>query len=68
MSSEERKKQEEQKNWAKVQQAAQEASEPQGKHRRATRKLLNKIQIWGTQAQGKQWEQPVGIWWHRQKD
>ena len=68
MSSEETTEREAQRNWAKVQQAAQEASEPQDKHKRAARKLLNKIQMWGTQAQGKQWEQPVGIWQHRQKE
>ena len=65
---EERKRQEEQKGWAKVQLAAQEAVEPQDKRRRAFRKLLNKIQSWGTQAQGRQWEQPRGIWWHMQQE
>ena len=68
VSLEEEKRQDEKKSWAKVQQAAQEAVEPQGKHKRAARKLLNKIQSWGTQAQGRQWEQPVGIWWHMQPE
>ena len=45
VSLEERKQQNEQKSWAKVQQAAQEAAEPQDKHRRAARRLLNEIQI-----------------------
>lgn len=67
-SQEEQGMQEERKSWGKVQQAAQEAARPQGKHRRTARKLLNTIQIWGTQAQGRQWEQPVGIWWHMQHE
>ena len=67
-SLEERKQQEEQKRWDKVQWAAKEAGDPQDRHKKVVRKLLNKIQSWGTEAQGRQWEQPVGIWWHMQKE
>ena len=35
-------------NWGKVEQAAQDAANPQGKSKKATRKLLNKIHAWGS--------------------
>ena len=55
---------EESTSWGKAEQAAQDAANPQGKSKKATRKLLNKIQVWGAHARGRQWEQPVGVWWH----
>ena len=56
------------RNWSKVEQAAEAAASPGGKSKKAYRKLLNKIQAWGVQAHGRQWEQPVGVHWHMVKE
>ena len=59
---------EESTNWGKVEQAAQEAANPQGKSKKAIRKLLKKLQAWGAQAHCRPWEQPVGVWWHMEQE
>ena len=51
-------------DWSKVEQAAEAAASPGGKSKTAYRHPLNRIQAWGVQAHGRQWEQPVGVNWH----
>ena len=51
-----------------MEQAAGAASSPGDKPKKAYRRLLNKLQAWGVQVHGRQWEQPVGVHWHMIKE